>query len=414
MGEPSAPMSPRSLTVLAHVPPPLHGQSKMVELVLRILRQAPDHLSIFHVDARYSASTQDVGSIKPRKFVAALRYAVSTVGQARKHGARTLYYVPAPPRYGPLIRDIIVLLVCRPFYPALILHWQAAGLGSWIAGKPKLIRVLAQMALGRAALSIPLSKYSERDAEIFTPVASVVLPNAVDDPEPLFDVELSAGRSERERRLAAAVMPVAGASDLSEVPFNALFMGLLCEEKGVFDALRATVLLARLLKERGARVKPTLRVCGSFASRGDEQQFGVLMRDANAAAGYETVRLVGFVDGERKREELRKADCFVFPTFYSAENSPLVLIEAMASGVHVVTTRWRGVPEMLPADYAGIVAPRDASAVADAMFACMSASAGGRLRKHFIDTFGVQAFSERFLAAVMPVLDANSSPLRTA
>jgi glycosyltransferase involved in cell wall biosynthesis len=193
-----------------------------------------------------------------------------------------------------------------------------------------------------------------------------------------------------------------------EVPFHLLFMGLLCEEKGLYDAIKATVKLAQIVKERGARVRPILRVCGSFSSREDERTFRVLMREANVAAGYELVLLVGFVDGERKRDELRRADCFVFPTFYSAENSPLVLIEAMASGVHVVTTQWRGVPEMLPADYVGLVPPRDSNAVAMAMFASMTASAGRQLREHFVNTFGVRSFTERFVAAIMPVLDAHS------
>ena len=56
-----------------------------------------------------------------------------------------------------------------------------------------------------------------------------------------------------------------------------------------------------------------------------------------------------------KTQALRDADLFCFPTYYLAENQPGNLIEAMAFGLPIVTTRWRSMPEMLPPDYPGLV-----------------------------------------------------------
>ncbi len=73
--------------------------------------------------------------------------------------------------------------------------------------------------------------------------------------------------------------------------------------------------------------------------------------------------------GERPKEEvaalMRAADLFVLPSL--AENLPVVLIEAMASGLPAVATRVGGVPEMLEAGDGVLVEPGDASALAAAI-----------------------------------------------
>lgn len=72
----------------------------------------------------------------------------------------------------------------------------------------------------------------------------------------------------------------------------------------------------------------------------------------------------GFVAGAEKKELLRDSDCLCFPTYYELESFGLVVIEAMAAGLNVLTTRWRALPEILPPNYIGFVPVRDAQAIA--------------------------------------------------
>ena len=72
-----------------------------------------------------------------------------------------------------------------------------------------------------------------------------------------------------------------------------------------------------------------------------------------------TVDHSGFVSGERKTRCCAMPDLFLFPTCYLGENQPVNLIEAMAFGLPIVTTRWRSLPEMLPPNYPGLVSDQN-------------------------------------------------------
>jgi glycosyltransferase involved in cell wall biosynthesis len=83
---------------------------------------------------------------------------------------------------------------------------------------------------------------------------------------------------------------------------------------------------------------------------------------------------------------LEQADLFCYPTYYSAEGCPLVLLEAMACGLPILTTRWRSIPELLPPNYAGLIEPRRPDQVAEGLLALLAASGDG-LRQHFLERF---------------------------
>ena len=65
---------------------------------------------------------------------------------------------------------------------------------------------------------------------------------------------------------------------------------------------------------------------------------------------------------------LAEHDVLVFPTYHGGEGMPGVVVEAMQSGMPVVATRWRAIPELVEHGECGLlVEPRDARALGDAM-----------------------------------------------
>src|SRR5205823_10885118 len=94
----------------------------------------------------------------------------------------------------------------------------------------------------------------------------------------------------------------------------------------------------------------------------------------------------------QKHQLLREADLFCFPTYYENENQPVNLIEAMAFGLPILTTRWRSLPELFPADYPGLVDVCAPEQIANVMPALMTGEAGDGFRDIFLRHFTLERY----------------------
>ncbi|ETX27781.1 glycosyltransferase [Roseivivax isoporae] len=145
-----------------------------------------------------------------------------------------------------------------------------------------------------------------------------------------------------------------------------LFVGRLARVKGVALLLRAVAALA----ERVPDLHLTLI--------GDGPDRAGLEAEARALGIAERCTFLGYRGQAEVAEALGHADLFVLPSF--AEGVPVVLMEAMAAGLPVVTTRIAGVPELVEDGVSGLlVAPGDAGRLADAL-ARLLADPGERAR----------------------------------
>jgi len=87
-----------------------------------------------------------------------------------------------------------------------------------------------------------------------------------------------------------------------------------------------------------------LVVAGDFPAAGEERRIRKLISGYNGAG---KVILAGPVYGEKKNDTYRNADIFVFPTYFSQECFPLVILEAMQYGLPVVATKEGAIPEII-------------------------------------------------------------------
>jgi len=143
-------------------------------------------------------------------------------------------------------------------------------------------------------------------------------------------------------------------------PFRILSVGRLIEFKGFHHLIAA----CGDLRERGVDVELDIVGEGLWSGR---------LREEVTARGLEgIVRLLG----NREREEiaglLAESDAFALACTTDAEGGtdilPTVIIEAMAAGLPVVSTRLAGVPEMVVAGETGLlVEPGDVPALGDAI-----------------------------------------------
>ena len=95
------------LLVFAHTPPPHHGQSYMVRLMLdgfggdhrrnaRTAEASRHGITCYHVNARLSRNLEDIGEFRPQKVLLLLSYCLQAIWCRFRYGVTTLYYIPSP------------------------------------------------------------------------------------------------------------------------------------------------------------------------------------------------------------------------------------------------------------------------------------------------------------------------------
>ena len=384
------------LLVFAHTPPPHHGQSYMVELMLKSFggdvrkrersanRDPHSAIECYHVNCRYSDNLEDIGSFRVEKAWLVLRYCFEAIWCRFRYGVRAFYYVPAPGKRAALYRDWIVMTLCRPFFRDFIHHWHAVGLGDWLQREGSWFeRRVTHWLLGEPALGIALAIPSMRDALWFCTQRVELVANGIPDPCPDFD---TAVLPRRRSRVAARRALLAGeaVADPDATLFRVLYIAHCTREKGIFDALDGVALANAQLAAISSPLRLQLTIAGLFPRDDEEAEFRARIAHPDLAG---RVIYAGFVGGAAKETLLRESDCLCFPTYYHAESFGLVIVEAMAAGMAVLTTRWRAIPEVLPADYPAFVAPRAPTEVAAELQRLFTDDHAELLRAHFLEHF---------------------------
>jgi glycosyltransferase involved in cell wall biosynthesis len=190
-------------------------------------------------------------------------------------------------------------------------------------------------------------------------------------------------------------------------PLRILDVGRLVPEKGAPVLLDAVAMLA------GRGVEVEVRLVGS----GD---LDAELRRMIAASGLEgSVTLVGPVGQDEILAQYHWADVFCLPSFQ--EGLPVVLMEAMATGLPVVTTTINGIPELVKDGRNGyLLPPGRADLLADSLAALagdpgLRLSLGTRARSDVIDGFsldGCALAQQRFLSRVTARPPAGAKRVR--
>ena len=414
------------LLVFAHTPPPFHGQSQMVKLLLDGFRGgeggkygaelesgSPFGIECYHVNAQVSDDAQDVGRMRPQKAVRLLRYCMEAIWVRLRHGVSVFYYIPSPPKRSALYRDWVVMLLCRPWFRRVVFHWHAVGLGEWLhSGAKPWERWISQKLLSGAELSIVLSQLNESDALRLAPKATAVVANGIADPCPRYDTTIQprqAARMKARRKLLNGFdLSADERSEAGGDPevIRVLFLAHCTRDKGLFDAIEGVRLANERLKEQRLSLRIRLEVAGAFLTQEEEQEFRALLKQPGVS---EWLSHAGFISTEAKWLAMGGADVFCFPTYFANEGQPANIIEAMAFGLAVVSTRWRAILDLLPPGYPALVAPKQPTEVASALLKSLDVR-GSELRARFLSHYTLEQHLKTLAQTLLggPLLAASN------
>jgi glycosyltransferase involved in cell wall biosynthesis len=220
-----------------------------------------------------------------------------------------LIYLEATSDTG-FIRDTALMTVARLLGRPVLCHLHGRPMGRLFAREGGTALRFTRWGMARASAVVVLSPGLAREfAAMFPDRTLVPIPNVVD---------LDRFHPPSKRTGGA--------------PLRVLTVGRLSRNKGTWDLLRIAA---------AAGPDFEFRLCGTGETEAED---AAIRAEAQRAGLGERVRFLGVVRGEDLAAEYRHADLFLLPTY--AEIFPVVVLEALASGLPVVTTDVPAIPEM--------------------------------------------------------------------
>lgn len=254
--------------------------------------------------------------------------------------------------------------IARLFGIPVVLHLHGSEMKPFYRAQPAILQALIRRQLEGATRVLVLSEsWRAFIAEIAPRARIEVVPNYVTLPP------LPAPGVRRDR--------------------DALFLGLIGTRKGVFDLLPA---FARVVR---AHPDAKLTIGGNGEVERAAQMIASLDLGRNVA-------LPGWVDGPAKEKLLQEAGIYVLPSHN--EGLPMSVLEAMAMGMAVVTTRVGGIPELVTDGQDGLLIDAgDQEALAAALSKLIDDAA---LRERLMTAARARIEAAYSDAVVLPMLHA--------
>ncbi|MCH6255293.1 glycosyltransferase [Puniceicoccaceae bacterium K14] len=299
------------ILVVGQTPPPYHGQAIMIETMLK---GHYENLELIHVRMDFSENIDEVGSFQIKKIFKLFTLIFDILKTRFSSKAKILYYPPAGDATVPILRDIAILCTIRPFFKKTVFHFHAAGLLDGYNKIPRILRPLFHLAYKKPDNCLNISEKLPPISHFLKSKQHTVLPHGIDDP--------------------AIGFKRSSSNDIRQI----LFVGAVRESKGVMVLLKA----ARILLDKNLAFK--LNIVGEFATRDFEKEARSFVSKNHLG---DKVIFHGLCKGEEKWEQYRVNDIFCFPTFYENESFGIVLVEALAFGLPVVSSDWRASTDII-------------------------------------------------------------------
>jgi len=323
---PSAGRGRLGVVIVGPVPPPYHGVAVHTELVLQSSAfRAGCH--VVHVDTTDPRPMGNAGHLDFANVVLAGRHLLQLIRAVRRHRPRVVYVQVSQNGLG-YLRDVALMGVVKAFRCRVATHLHGSAFRSFYEGAGRPIRWLVRTSMRWVDGAAVLSDRLRTQYEGLVPADRVtVVPVGARDP--------LTGQSRR-------------ACPSSEKPRTLGYLGLLCEAKGLLDLLEAFAQVS------GTGAGPyRLVLAGEWVS--DAERENAEKTIARLGLGG-AVELRGPVADEAKRSFFGDLDLFVFPG-RQPEGLPLVILEAMAARLPVVSTDVGAIPDAMREGKTGYLVP---------------------------------------------------------
>lgn len=319
----------RKILFMVQIPPPVHGAS-LRNLSLYESDLLHRHFNIQLLPLAFADSIAEIGKFSFTKIFRSGRYAVDLISTLLKFKPDAAYFTITPAGAA-FYRDSVFVLILKLFQIPIIYHLR--GLGVHAARHKNAFNKLLYSFVFRRTYVVCLSKKQLADVKNLPYRKHFIVPNGI-------KVEINCEDLQSIKRRKVSL----------------LYLSNFVKSKGVFEFLKALL----ELKNQGIDFEAMVVGADSDVTQHDIQKF----IERNNLNEHLTVR--GPAYGEEKFSILNNCDIFVFPTYYSFELFPGVILEAMQCHKPVVSTRHAVIDDIIDDGLTGLlVEPRNGRQLAE-------------------------------------------------
>ncbi len=296
----------KSILILGPLPEPTTGVSLANKVVHDILKEQPDY-NVSVINTSYSRFDEAIGKFSFHK----LFFNLSFYPKGYKIFLNKIIYITPGQTFFGVIKYAAFILLGALLQREIIIHVHGNHLGNEYKILKGIKKKIFYYLISKTTKGIVLSESLKDNLTPFISENKIkVLPNFAED------------------------YLVEGTGDKSFEKLHIVYLSNLMEEKGIFDLLDALVLLEE------NNILYEAKIAGAIDHIQQEEikkRFSKLTHTS----------YIGIVKGDTKKELLHWGNSFVLPTYYKMEGQPISILEAMATGNAILTTRHAGIPDIV-------------------------------------------------------------------
>lgn len=297
------------ILIIGPFPQPINGCSLANEILLKQLKLKKEiSADIINTNSK-NISSENVGNFSFSKVFSFLKVYKKVTAISKSD---VVYTTPGQTFFG-IVKYMPFYFYClwsgRPY----IIHIHGNHLGNEYKSLRGLKKQIFSFCIRKAAAGIVLSNSLRANFD------------GLLDPKKVFIVENFAQDDLVQKKQV----------DKPKDMLRLLYLSNLMEEKGIFDFLDCLI----LLKNEGIVFQ------ADIAGKIEDESEVLINNKFNELQGF--IKYHGVVSGQNKIDLLEKSNVFILPTYYRMEGQPISLIEAMATGNIIVTTKFSGIPDII-------------------------------------------------------------------
>lgn len=349
------------------VPPPLNGSSMVGSIVKDLFEKTKNNkVESKFINICLSDNGHEIGVFKFKKIFKLLRITYLVFFEILVFRPNRIYYAPTITGIG-FRKDLINILIIKTFKKSnskIFYHLHNKGVSR---NKNLLDSVLYRYFFKNTNVFL-LSEKLYYDIKEYVPAKSVfILPNGIPDIGVISNKNFSNNNS----------CLVIG------------FLSNLLITKGIIYLLDSLI----LLKSNNFKFKCI--IAGNEADLSSSQ----LKDEIKKRNLLNEVEFLGCITGGEKINFFKNLDVFVFPSFYTFECMPIVLLEAAAAGLPIITTNIGATTDIIQNENGFLINPKDSESIFNAFKYIYSSpqiilEMGNKSRLNYEKNFTIEIFKK--------------------